>query len=79
MAHMQTPPTTDQLIGRILKAKSNILKAIHPSKDYVSYMTNSFKDLNTEQGRKKIMMVWNFRNTEVELIEKFERLPELIK
>lgn len=79
MSHEQIEQTTDQLMARMLKAKSKIFKTIHPSADYMSFMTNYFPVLDSEEGKKKIRSVWNFRSRDIEIIEKFEQLPYLIK
>jgi hypothetical protein len=66
-------------ILRLHKAKSLIIKTIYPSKYYVSFFLVYFPDYNTPKQIQLINLVWNFKQIDLDVIDKLERLPDLIK
>jgi hypothetical protein len=66
-------------ILRIHRAKSLIIKTIYPSKYYVSFFLVYFPEYNTPKQIQLINQVWNFKQIDLDVIQKFEALPDLIK
>jgi hypothetical protein len=66
-------------ILRLHRAKSLIIKTIYPSKYYVSFFLVYFPEYNELKKIQLINQVWNFKQIDLDVIEKLERLPDLIK
>jgi hypothetical protein len=66
-------------ILRLHKAKALIIKTIYPSKYYVSFFLVYFPEYNDPKKIQLINQVWNFKQIDLDVIDKLERLPALIK
>lgn len=69
----------DALRLRILKAKAAIFVAIAPAKTYMPFVLQFFPEFASEKEQDKVRRAMNLQFLDEEMVEKLERLPDLIK